>query len=121
MNLSELWSSYRDGTCSVTASLLIGAMSAVLGLVTSFAVLKPLVRAFSRTDIEKVLQARLRRTGFALTVASLALGAYIVCHAVWPPDVRARKMAFEVSEVLLIFFAGYVFLEIVLSFFGDFL
>src|SRR6185295_2487933 len=98
---------------------LIGAVLTVASLVVSFFVLKPLVRAFSRKDIEKVYHSRLRRTGFALTVASLSFGAYAAFHAVWPPGVRATKMAFELSEVLLIFFAGYVLLEILLSFFGD--
>ena len=121
MNPSELWAAYREGSCSVPSSLLLGGLSTVVALVVSFFALRPLVRAFSRKDIPKVLQARLRRTGFALTVASLALGAYIACHALWPPDVRAKKLAFEISELLLILFAGYVFLEILLSFFGDFL
>jgi small-conductance mechanosensitive channel/CRP-like cAMP-binding protein len=121
MNLSELWASYRDGRCSVSLSLFLGAASTLAGLLVSFFVLKPLVRMFSRKDIEKVYQARLRRAGFSLTVASVALGAYIVCHAHWPPEVRDRKMLYELSELVLIVFSGYVFLEIVLSFFGDFL
>jgi small-conductance mechanosensitive channel/CRP-like cAMP-binding protein len=121
MNLSQLWEAYREGSFSVSGSLLLGAISSAAGLILSFAALKPLVRAFSRKDVEKILQARLRRTGFSLVVASIALGAYVACHAVWPPDVRARKLAFEISEVLLIVFAGYVLLEILLSFFGDFL
>ena len=83
--------------------------------------LRPLVRAFSRKDIEKVLHARMRRTGFALTVASVALGAYIACHAHWPPELRERRLLYELSELFLIVFSGYVLLEIVLSFFGDFL
>jgi len=121
MNPSQLWASYQNGTCSISGSLLLGALSSVLALMASVFVLKPLVRAFSRKDIPKVLQARLRRTGFSLVVASVALGAYIACHAYWTPEVRARKLFFEVSELLLIFFSGYVFLEILLSFFGDFL
>src|SRR5436190_1666087 len=121
MNLSELWACYREGRCGISACLIMGAVSTAVGLLLSFTVLRPLVRAFSRKDIDKVLQARLRRTGFSLAVASVALGAYIACHAHWPPELRHRKLAFEVSELLLIIFAGYVFLEIVLSFFGDFL
>jgi len=121
MNLSELWASYQSGSCGLSTSLILASVSTVVGLLLSFFVLKPLVRAFSRKDIEKVYQARLRRTGFSLTVASIALGAYIACHAHWPPEVRNRKIAYEVSELLLIFFGGYVLLEIILSFFGDFL
>ncbi|MBI3854085.1 MAG: mechanosensitive ion channel family protein [Planctomycetes bacterium] len=121
MNLTELWNSYRDGRCGVGGALLLGAVSSVAALAVSFFILKPLVRGFSRQDIPKVLQSRLRRTGFALTVASLSLGAYLFCHAIWPPEVRVKKLAFEISELLLIFFSAYVFLEILLSFFGDFL
>src|SRR5438477_1410014 len=117
MNLTELWASYREGRCGISLSLFLGAVSTALGLLLSLFVLKPLVRAFSRKDIEKVFQARMRRTGFSLMVASVALGAYIACHAHWPSEVRDRKILFEVSELLLIVFSGYVFLEIVLSFF----
>src|SRR4029453_11739821 len=99
----------------------MGAVSAAASLLLSFFVLKPLVGAFSRKDIEKVYHSRLRRTGFALTVASVSLGAYVVFHAIWPPQGRRTRLAFELSEVLLIVFAGYVLLEILLSFFGDFL
>jgi small-conductance mechanosensitive channel/CRP-like cAMP-binding protein len=121
MNFSDLWGSFRDGRCGVGLSLGLGAAGTFASLLLSFFVLKPLVRAFSRKDIEKVFHARLRRTGFALTVASLAFGSTVFCHAVWPPEVRNRQMAYELSELLLIFFSAYVLLEIVLSFFGDFL
>jgi len=121
MSFSELWASFRDGRCGVGLSLGLGAAGTFASLLVSFFVLKPLVRAFSRKDIEKVFHARLRRTGFALTVASFSLGAYLFSHAFWPPEIRARKVAFEVSELLLIVFSAYALLEIVLSFFGDFL
>jgi small-conductance mechanosensitive channel/CRP-like cAMP-binding protein len=121
MNLSELWEAYRDGRCGGAFAALLGVTTAVFALLAGIFVLKPLVRGLSRKDIEKVLQARMRRTGFAMTIASVALGVYIAFHAIWPADVRAKKLVFEVSELLLIVFSGYVFLEIVLSFFGDFL
>src|SRR5262245_663636 len=110
MSLSELWASFRDGRCGVGTSLLLGAVSTVASLLASFFVLKPLVRTFSRKDVEKVYQSRLRRTGFALTVASFSLGVYVFCHAVWAPDVRVRKLAYELSEVALIVFSAYVLL-----------
>lgn len=121
MNLSEFWAGYRDGHLGIFASFALGTITAAAALLVSFTVLKPLVRAFSRKDIPKVLHSRLRRTGFSLAVASLSLGVYVLCHALWVPEVRARKLTFEVSELMLIVFAGYVLLEIVLSFFGDFL
>lgn len=121
MSFSDLWTAFREGRCGVGLSLALGAVGALASLLVSFFILKPLVRTFSRKDIEKVFHARLRRTGFALTVASLAFGSYAFCHAFWPPEVRARRLAFELSELLLLFFTAYVVLEIVLSFFGDFL
>jgi small-conductance mechanosensitive channel/CRP-like cAMP-binding protein len=121
MSFTELWGSFRDGRCGIGLSLLLGASGAVASLLLSFFVLKPMVRAFSRKDIEKVYQSRLRRTGFALMIASVALGVYVFCHAIWPPQIRGARMAFEASELLLILFTGYVLLEILLSFFGDFL
>src|SRR5213595_1510979 len=121
MKFTELWASYRDGRCGISLSLFLGAASTAIGLMVSLFVLKPLVRTFSRKDIEKVFQARMRRTGFSLTVASVALGAYIACHAHWAPELRDRRLLFELSELVLIVFSGYVLLEIVLSFFGDFL
>src|SRR4051812_14992438 len=121
MNPSNLWAGYRDGHLGFLGSLSLGAITAAVALLASFAFLKPLVRAFSRKDIPKVLHSRLRRTGFSLTVASLSLGLYILCHGFWPAEVRVKKLTFEVSELMLIVFTGYVFLEILLSFFGDFL
>ncbi len=121
MNLTELWASYRNGTCGGTAAFLLGASASVVAFLVSFFLLKPLIRGLSRKDVEKVLQARLRRTGFAMTVTSLALGAFVAAHAVWPPEVRVKRVPFEIAEILLILFTGYVFLEILLSFFGDWL
>lgn len=121
MNFGELWASFRDGRCSISTALILGAASAVVAWLLGQFVLKPLVRAFSRKDIPKVLESRMRRTGFALVVASLSLGAYVLFHSIWPPDVRGAKLPFELAAVFLLFFAGYVLLEILLSFFGDFL
>ncbi|MBV8882020.1 MAG: mechanosensitive ion channel, partial [Planctomycetaceae bacterium] len=107
--------------CSLPTSLLLGLLTAALARVSALLLLRPLVRTLSSKDIPKIFQSRLRRTGFAMSVASLALGAYVACHAFWPLDVRTRKLPFETSELLLIVFAGYVFLEILLAFFGDWL
>src|SRR6185295_19498478 len=121
MNLSELWEAYRDGRCGGAFATLLGVTTAVLALLAGIFVLKPLVRSLSRKDIEKVFQARMRRTGFATTIASLALGVYVAFHAIWPAELRDKKLIFELAELLLIVFSGYVFLEILLSFFGDFM
>jgi small-conductance mechanosensitive channel/CRP-like cAMP-binding protein len=121
MNFSELWDAYREGRCGAPFASLLGLTTAVLALLAGIFVLKPLIRGLSRKDVQKILHARMRRTGFAMTIASLALGAYIAFHAIWPADVRGRKLAFEVSELLLMVFSGYVFLEVLLSLFGDFL
>lgn len=121
MNLTDLFTAYREGQLSFWSALLLGASTGVVSLLLSFFALRPLIRGFSRKDVPKVLQTRLRRTGFAMGVASLSLAVYILCHAVWPPEVRERKLWFELSELCLIIFTGYVALEILLSFFGDFL
>jgi len=119
--MNDLWSSYRDGRCSLPTSLLLGAVTALLIRTAAFLLLRPLVRALSNKDVPKIFHSRERRTGFAMTIASLALGIYILCHAYWPPDVRGKKLAYELSELLLVVFSGYVFLEILISFFGDWL
>jgi small-conductance mechanosensitive channel len=119
--MNDLWSSFRDGTCSLSTSLVLGLSTGVAARLLALLVLSPLVRTFSRKDIPKIYQSRIRRSGFSMSVASFALGVYIACHAYWAPDLRGHKILFESSELLLILFAGYVFLEVLLSFFGDWL
>ncbi|HVR82726.1 MAG TPA: hypothetical protein VMU54_00355, partial [Planctomycetota bacterium] len=119
--MSELWSSYRGGLCSLPTSLLLGVVAALFIRVAALVVLRPLIHALSSKEIPKIFQSRLRRAGFAMSLASLALGIYIACHAYWPPDVRIHKFPYEFSELLLIVSAGYIVLEILLSFFGDWL
>jgi small-conductance mechanosensitive channel len=119
--MNDLWSSYRDGTCSLPMALLLGAGAGVVVRLLAFLLLRPLIQTFARKDIPKIYQSRMRRTAFAMTVASLALAVYVACHAFWAPDLRGHKIAYETSELILILFAGYVFLEVFLSFFGDWL
>ena len=52
MSFSEIWASYREGRCGLGLSLLLGAAGTVASLLVSFFVLRPLVRAFSRKDVE---------------------------------------------------------------------
>ena len=119
--MNDLWSSVRDGTTSLPMALLLGAGAGVVVRLLAFLVLRPLIRIFARKDITKNFQSRMRRTGFAMSVASLALAVYVACHAYWAPDIRGHKIAFETSELILILFAGYLLLELGLSFFGDWL
>src|SRR5579862_3152195 len=119
--MNDLWSSYRDGACSLSMALALGLGSGLLVRLLAFLLLRPLIRIFARKDLPKIIQSRLRRSGFAMTVASLALAVYVVCHAYWPPGIRSHKLPYELSELLLIVFAGYVFLEVLLSFFADWL
>ncbi|HZE99745.1 MAG TPA: mechanosensitive ion channel family protein [Planctomycetota bacterium] len=119
--MNGLWAAYREGTCSPAMSLLFGVAAAVVVRVAALLLLRPLIQAFSNKDNIKIYQSRERRTGFAMSMASLALGVYIASHAYWPPDVRSKKIVFDVAELLLFVFSGYVFLEILLCFFGDWL
>jgi small-conductance mechanosensitive channel len=102
-------------------SLLLGLGAGVVVRLLALLLLSPLIRTFSRKDIPKIYHSRMRRSGFAMSMASLALGVYIACHAYWAPDLRIHKLAFETSELLLFIFAGYVLLEVFLTFFGDWL
>jgi len=119
--MNELWASYRDGNVSLPTSLLLGVLAGIVVRLAAFLLLRPLVQLLANKDTPKLFQSRLRRTGFAMSIGSLALGVYVLCHAYWPPDVRVRKLPFEFSELLLVVFSGYVLLEILLSFFGDWL
>ena len=119
--MNDLWQSYQEGRCaSWTAILLALAVSIAVRIVGRLLV-RPLIVALTRKDIPKILQSRVRRTGFAMTMASLSLGVFIFTHAFWPPDLRRHKIVFEASELLLIIFTGYVVLEIILGLFGDWL
>src|SRR5206468_2754356 len=94
---------------------------AVAALIASFLIVRPMVRALVSREIEKIRQTRLRRMSFALVMASIFLGAFILFHALTPPESRGRRLSFQVSELVLFLFAGYVAIELVLGFIGEFL
>jgi small-conductance mechanosensitive channel len=119
--MNDLWTAYQAGTVSSWNALLLAALFSAAVRIAGRFILRPLITGLTRKDIPKILQSRVRRTNFAMTIASLALGVYVFCHAFWPPEVRVSKLTYEVSELLLIVFTGYIVLEIVLGFFGDWL
>jgi small-conductance mechanosensitive channel len=119
--MNDLWTAYQAGTLNPWTALLWAAAVSTLVRIAGRLFLRPLITGLTRKDIPKILQSRIRRTNFAMTVASLALGGYVFCHAFWPPEIRVRKLTYEISELLLIIFTGYILLEIVLGFFGDWL
>jgi small-conductance mechanosensitive channel len=119
--MNDLWQPYQEGRCDLWTAIPLGLAASAVARLAGFLILRPLVQSLTSKDIPKILQSRVRRTNFAMSVASLSLGVYVFCHAIWPPDVRPRKIAYEASELLLIFFAGYVLLEVVLGLFGDWL
>jgi small-conductance mechanosensitive channel len=119
--MNDLWQSYQEGRLGPWSALLLGAVVAAVARLAGRLFLRPLLEALTSKDIPKILQSRLRRTNFAMTVASLSFGVYVFCHAIWPDEVRRQKLPYEASELLLIVFSGYVVLEIILSLFGDWL
>jgi len=121
MDLTALWQATRAGTSSFGVALALALAAAGAALAVSFALLRPLARLFSRKDTEKVRQSRDRRITFGLVVASVALGVFLLLQAITPVEARGRRMAYGVTELVLILFAGYVTLEVLLGFFGDYL
>jgi small-conductance mechanosensitive channel len=119
--MNDLWQSYQEGRLGPWSALLLGVVAAGVARLAGRLLLRPLLEALTRKDIPKILQSRVRRTNFAMTVASLSLGVHLFSHAIWSPELRRHKFVYEASELLLIFFTGYVVLEIVLSLFGDWL
>jgi len=119
--MNELWKSYQEGRCGPWTAILLGTAVAVVARLAGRLLLRPLIVALTRKDIPKILQSRVRRTSFAMTVASFSLGGYVFAHAIWPDEVRRLKFLYEASELLLILFTGYVFLEVLLGVFGDWL
>ncbi|HXX94560.1 MAG TPA: mechanosensitive ion channel family protein [Planctomycetota bacterium] len=121
MDLTALGQSYREGTASWGVALLFGGVAAAAALVLSYGAVRPLVRAFVGHEIEKVRQTRLRRMSYALVLASIFLGAFVLLRALTPPELRARRLAFQLSELGLFLFAGYAVIELGLGFVGEFL
>jgi len=119
--MNELWQSYQAGLCDLWSAIPLALGVVAVARLAGHLILRPLIAVLTRKDIPKILQSRSRRTNFAMTAASLSLGVYVFCHAVWAPEVRVRKLPYEASELLLFIFAGYVLLEILLSLFGDWL
>jgi small-conductance mechanosensitive channel/CRP-like cAMP-binding protein len=121
MDPSALAQGYREGSASFGLALVWGLASTAAALLLSFAVVRPLVRALVSREIEKVRHTRLRRMTFSLVMASIFLGAFVLLHAVTPPEARVRRLTFQVSELVLFLFSGYVAIELLLGFVGEFL
>ena len=121
MDLSALWQGYREGSASFGVALVLALAAMIAALLVSFMLLRPVVRLIVRREIEKIRQTRLRRMTFALVVASIFLGAFILFHALTAPELRGRRLSYQVSELVLFLFSGYVAIELVLGFVGDFL
>ena len=121
MNLSEWLQGFREGNLSFWTAFPPALGVAVAGIVVAYALLRPLVRTLSRKDTEKIALARVSRLTFAFVVTSLALGAFLLFHSIIGKDARPAHVAFEVSQLVLILFAAYSILEILLLLFADFL
>ena len=48
--MNDLWSSYRDGSCSLPTSLALGLGAGVVARLLGFLLLRPLIQAFARKD-----------------------------------------------------------------------
>lgn len=120
MDLSALWQGYRDGTSSLGVALVLASLALAAAFTAGLSAVRPLIRLFSSRETEKIQHSRYRRITFGIVVASLTLGVFVFLHALTPPEARGRKMAFQVSQLLLFLFAGYVSLEVLLGFFGDY-
>jgi len=121
MDLTALWQNYQTGTASLGMAAFLGIAAAALGLLLTFTLLRTLVGGLIKREIEKIRHTRLRRMTLAAVIASVALGLFIFFHAISSPEARTRRLSFQVSELVLFVFAGYVAIELVLTFFGEFI
>lgn len=106
-------------TPALAASAALAALVAAF-LVSAF-VIRPLLRALSSHDPEKVADARRKRVRFAANGTSFALAAFVFFLATFPPAIRYQRLPFSVSVLLLIVFTGFLAIELFLALFADFL
>lgn len=103
----------------------LAASAALVALVAAFLVsafvIRPLLRALSSHDPEKVADARRKRVRFAANGTSFALAAFVFFLATFPPAIRYQRLPFSVSVLLLIVFTGFLAIELFLALFADFL
>ncbi len=121
MDLTALWERFREGACGAGTGLLLGAAALAVTLALAGFVLRPLVRWVSNRDAPKIRDARVRRVRTALLLASFSFAAFVLFHAVLPRETRQGKLAYALSELAVILFAGYAFFEILLALVFDFL
>ena len=120
MDLSAVWRGFRDGTASYSVALFLAAAAAAAAAILGFTIIRPLIRAFSKHLPDKVRDSRYRRITTGVVLGSATLGAFVILHSIYWPDERSHRLAYQVSELLLFVFTGYVVLEVLLGFFADF-
>jgi small-conductance mechanosensitive channel/CRP-like cAMP-binding protein len=121
MDLTSLWREFHSGTASFGMASFLGIVATALGLLLTVTVLRAVMGGLLRREMDKSRHTRLRRMMLSATVASVALGTFIVLRAVSTPEARLHRISYQVSELILFVFAGYVAIELVLTFFGEFI
>lgn len=121
MDVSAIWRNFQDGTSSYRAAFFLAAFLAASAFAVGVIIVRPLIRTFSKNEPEKVRQSRYRRITAGVVLTALSLGFYVFLHSIYWPDERGRKMGYQVNELLLFVFTGYVTLEVLLGFFVDYI
>jgi small-conductance mechanosensitive channel len=115
------WLRFLAGTLGTGWALLAGLAVLAVSLFLVVLVLRPLVAALSRRDVEKVRVSRVRRLSGALVLAAVAFSVFVFMTAFFPAGIRRQKLGFALSELALIVLSGYCAFEILLTFVMDFL
>ncbi len=118
--MKELWRQFDSGTLGTGLSLLAAVGAFAAAAVFALLLVRPLAEAVSRFATEKGRVSRVRRIRFALLVASLAFGFYVFFFAVMPAGTRQGRLAFQLTQLVLILFTFYALFEILLAFFTEF-
>lgn len=118
--MQALWHQFIAGTCGKGTGLLLGLAAFVLALATIPALFRPLVELVSRLDAERSRKSRVRRISFSLIITSVSFAVFVYLHAILPAGTRHSNLAFEIAELFLILFGCYGILEVLLTFFADF-
>ncbi|KAF0241547.1 MAG: hypothetical protein FD180_4374, partial [Planctomycetota bacterium] len=121
MTLESLYRDLSDGHASLTVAALAALAAFIAAFLASSFIVRPLLRLLSAHDPEKVADARRRRVRFAANGSGFALAAFIFFNATTNPDARFHRLPYQVSLLLLIVLSGFLVMELVLTFFADFL
>ncbi len=115
MDLPALWRSLRGGESGPGFALILAAGAFLLGLLLQ-AALRPVFRALTAHDNEKIRDRRYHRLKTTYLFAAIAFAVFIYVHATVPAAARRERLGYQLPELVFVVLCGYAVFELLLLF-----